>query len=79
VRFEDETFWITQKAMGELFDVESHTITYHLQEIYKTKELEEVATTRKIRAVRKEGNRNVERQLQFYNLDAIMASPMPSK
>jgi hypothetical protein len=73
VRFEDETFWITQKAMGELFDVESHTITYHLQEIYKTEELEEAATTRKIRAVRKEGNRNVERELQFYNLDAIIA------
>ena len=73
VRFEDETFWITQKVMGELFDVESHTITYHLQEIFKSEELEESATTRKIRAVRKEGNRNVERELQYYNLDAIIA------
>ncbi|MCL2829894.1 MAG: virulence RhuM family protein [Betaproteobacteria bacterium] len=73
VRFEDETFWLTQKAMSELFDVEPHTITYHLQEIYKTGELEEAATTRKIRAVRKEGNRSVERELQFYDLDAAIA------
>jgi len=73
VRFEDETFWVTQKVMGELFDVESHTITYHLREIFRTGELEESATTRKIRAVRKEGNRNIERELQYYNLDAIIA------
>lgn len=65
VRFEDETFWVTQKAMSELFNVESHTVTYHLQEIYKTEELDELATTRKIRAVRKEGKRNVERELQY--------------
>jgi hypothetical protein len=73
VRFEDETFWVTQKAMGELFNVESHTVTYHLQEIFKTAELEEAATTRKLRVVRKEGNRNVEREIQYYNLDAIIA------
>lgn len=69
----DETIWLTQKAMAELFGVESHTINYHLKEIYKTCELLEVATTRKIRAVQKEGNRNVERDLQFYNLDAIIS------
>jgi hypothetical protein len=73
VRFEDETFWVTQKVMGELFNVESHTVTYHLQEIFKAGELEEVATTRKIRVVRKEGSRNVEREIQYYNLDAIIA------
>jgi hypothetical protein len=56
VRFEDETFWVTQKAMGDLFDVESHTVTYHLQEIFKTEELDEIATTRKFRVVRREGN-----------------------
>ncbi|MCD8146754.1 MAG: virulence RhuM family protein [Clostridiales bacterium] len=70
---EDETIWLTQKSMGELFGVESHTINYHLREIYKTKELDEASTTRKIRAVQKEGNRNVERELQFYNLDAIIS------
>lgn len=69
----DETIWLTQKAMAELFGVESHTINYHLREIYKTRELLEKATTRKIRAVQKEGSRNVERDLQFYNLDAIIS------
>ena len=69
----DDSIWLTQKAMGELFDVESHTINYHLKEIYKTNELEEVATTRKIRAVQQEGLRQVERELLFYNLDAIIS------
>lgn len=70
---EDESIWLTQKAMAELFGVESHTINYHLKEIYKTGELLEEATTRKFRAVQREGNRNVERELQFYNLDAIIS------
>lgn len=73
VIFNDETFWLTQKRMAELFGVESHTITYHLKEIYKTGELEETATARKIRVVQKEGNREVSRDLDFYNLDAIIA------
>lgn len=73
VIFNDETFWLTQKRMAELFGVESHTITYHLKEIYKTGELEETATARKIRVVQKEGKRDVSRDLDFYNLDAIIA------
>ena len=73
VIFNDETFWLTQKRMAELFGVESHTITYHLKEIYKTGELEETATARKIRVVQKEGNRELSRDLDFYNLDAIIA------
>lgn len=73
VYFHDETFWLTQKAMSELFDVESNTITYHLQEIYKSGELEEGSTARKFRVVRREGNRNVTREIQFYNLDSIIA------
>jgi hypothetical protein len=73
VIFNDETFWLTQKRMAELFGVESNTITYHLKEIYKTGELEETATTRKIRVVQKEGSRDVSRDLDFYNLDAIIA------
>lgn len=71
--FNNETFWMTQKLMAELFGVESHTITYHLKEIYKTGELEETATTRKIRVVQQEGKREVSRELDFYNLDAIIA------
>ncbi|MGL4598417.1 MAG: virulence RhuM family protein [Bacteroidia bacterium] len=73
VVFNDETFWLTQKKMSDLFGVESHTITYHLKEIYKSAELQEDATTRKIRVVQKEGNRNVNRDLDFYNLDATIA------
>jgi hypothetical protein len=73
VIFNDETFWLTQKRMSELFGVESNTITYHLKEIYKSAELQEDATTRKIRVVQKEGNRDVARILDFYNLDAIIA------
>jgi hypothetical protein len=73
VIFNEETFWLTQKRMAELFGVESHTITYHLKEIYKTGELEESATTRKIRVVQKEGTRDVSRDLDFYDLDAIIA------
>jgi hypothetical protein len=73
VFLENETIWLTQKSIGELFGVESHTITYHLKEIYKSQELEEGSTTRKIRAVQKEGNRTVNRNLDFYNLDAIIS------
>ena len=69
----NETVWLTQKSMGELFGVESHTITYHLKDIYRSGELNELATTRKIRVVQKEGNRNVNRNLDFYNLDAIIS------
>jgi len=73
VFLENETIWLTQKSIGELFGVESHTITYHLKEIYKSEELEESSTTRKIRVVQKEGNRNVNRNTDFYNLDAIIS------
>lgn len=69
----DETVWLTQKVMAELFGVESNTITYHLKEIFKTGELIEDSTARKFRAVQKEGNRSVERELLFYNLDAIIS------
>jgi hypothetical protein len=51
--------------MGQLFGVESHTITYHLKEIYKSGELDEKATTRKIRVVQNEGKRRVTRNLDF--------------
>jgi len=73
VVLKDETVWLTQKAMGLLFGVESHTITYHLKEIFRSGELDEKATTRKIRAVQNEGKRQVTRNLDFYNLDAIIS------
>ena len=73
IRFEDETFWLTQKKLAELFGVEVQTINYHLKEIFKSDELEEKATIRKIRIVQTEGNREVSRNVDFYNLDAIIA------
>ena len=73
VVLQDENVWLTQKAMGLLFGVESHTITYHLKEIFRSGELDEKATTRKIRAVQNEGKRQVTRNLDFYNLDAIIS------
>jgi hypothetical protein len=69
----DETVWTTQKSMSEIFNVESNTITYHLGEIYKSHELQKVTTTRKIRVVQREGSRNVKREIDFYNLDVIIA------
>jgi hypothetical protein len=59
--------------MSELFDVEEHTITYHIKEIFKSGELEEIPTTRKNRVVRNEGNRQVNREIQFYNLDMVIS------
>ena len=59
--------------MAELFGVESNTVTYHLKEIFKSEELDEKTTTRKIRVVQKEGNRDITREIDFYNLDAVIA------
>jgi len=73
VYFADENMWLSQQIMSELFDVEEHTITYHIKEIFKSGELEENPTTRKIRVVRNEGNRQVSREIQFYNLDVVIS------
>lgn len=73
VLYDNENFWLTQKTMAELFNVKPNTINYHLKEIFLSNELNEISTIRKIRQVQKEGNRQVERELDFYNLDAIIA------
>ena len=73
VTYLDESFWLSQKTMAQLFGIESHTITYHLKEIYKSLELDSISTTRKIRAVQTEGKREVSREIDFYNLDVIIA------
>lgn len=72
-RYEDETIWLSQKMMAELFDVKSHTITEHLTTIYAQCEIDREATTRKFRVVQTEGNRQVTRNVDFYNLDAIIS------
>ncbi|HGO5824621.1 TPA: virulence RhuM family protein [Mannheimia haemolytica] len=73
VQYLDETFWLTQKNMAELFGVQSHTINFHLKQIFDTGELEQISTTRKFRIVQQEGKRQVSRNIDFYNLDAIIA------
>ena len=73
VRYEDETLWLTQKMMSNLFDVESNTITYHLQEIFRSGELDKESTTRKFRVVQTEGTRQVSREVDHYNLDAVIS------
>ncbi len=73
VVFQDETFWLSQRRMAELFDVEVNTINYHLKEIFKSNELKEETTIRKFRIVQTEGVRSVTRDVDLYNLDAIIA------
>ena len=73
VYYKDKTVWCTQKAMGMLFDCSTDNIGLHLKNIYTSGELEEKATTEKISVVRQEGTREVNRTLQFYNLDAVIS------
>lgn len=73
VVFRDETFWLTQSGMAELFDCTTDNISLHLKNIYEEKELTPEATTEKISVVRQEGSRQVRRTLEHYNLDVIIA------
>ena len=73
VRYENETLWMTQKAMAELFNVEQPAIAKHLINIYNEKELDKYSTYSKMELVQKEGNRSVKRNVEFYNLDAIIS------
>ena len=69
----DETLWLTQKAMAELFGVNVPAVSKHLANIYAEKELEESATVSKMEIVQTEGSRQIKRQTVFYNLDAIIS------
>lgn len=69
----DETLWLTQKAMAELFGVNVPAVSKHLANIYEEKELEESATVSKMEIVQIEGARQIKRQTVFYNLDAIIS------
>ena len=73
VRLENETVWLTQKLMAELFQTTTQNITIHLKNIFEESELSEEATCKDFLQVQKEGNRNVERSQKFYNLDAIIS------
>ena len=73
VLYESETFWLNQKKIAELFGVDLRTVSYHLREIYASGELSQEATLQKIWRVQKEGNREVSREIEFYNLDVIIS------
>lgn len=73
VYYSGETFWLTQKAMAELFGCSSDNISLHLKNIFWEGELFENSTTEFFSVVQKEGSREVSRQIKFYNLDAIIA------
>ncbi len=73
VRLEQETVWLSQAQMAELFDRTAPTINEHIKSIYGEGELESAPTIRKFRIVRMEGNRQVEREIDFYNLDMIIS------
>ena len=73
VVYKDETFWLNQKAMASLFDVNTQAITKHLSNIYEEQELVKDSTCSILEQVQKEGKRNVKRSVEFYNLDAIIA------
>ncbi|EMB64642.1 virulence protein [Streptococcus mutans SA38] len=69
----DENLWLTQKGISELFGVAKSTVSHHLSNIYNDGELDKLATVRNFRTVQKEGSRAVQRELEYYNLDAIIS------
>ena len=71
VRIEDETVWLTQAQIVELFQSSKANISEHLKNIYKSEELIQSSTVRNFRTVRQEGNRQITRNLEYYNLDVI--------
>jgi hypothetical protein len=73
VRLEDETVWLTQAQIVDLFQSSKANISEHIKNIYDQKELEESSTVRDFRTVRQEGKRQVMRNLTYYNLDAIIS------
>ena len=73
VRLQEETVWLTQAQMGQLFGKDKRTISEHISNIFNEGELEKSSTVRKFRTVQTEGNREVERELDHYNLDVIIS------
>jgi hypothetical protein len=73
VKIQDETVWLTQQQMADLFQTSRTNVVEHIKHIYDEGELEEISTCRKFRQVRKEGNRDVAREIPFYNLDMIIS------
>ena len=72
-QLQDESVWLTQAQMVELFQKSKATISEHIKNIFDEGELNQFSTVRKFRTVQMEGNRNVEREIDFYNLDVIIS------
>ncbi|MGN1154330.1 MAG: RhuM family protein [Candidatus Gastranaerophilaceae bacterium] len=72
-KLENDTIWLTQDMMAQLFDTTKQNISLHIINIFKDEELDEISTVKKFLTVRKEGNRSVSRNLEYYNLDMIIA------
>jgi hypothetical protein len=73
VQFNEDTVWLTQNQMTNLFDKDVRTINEHIQNIYNTVELDKNSTIRKLQIVRNEGNRIIQRNIDHYNLDVIIS------
>ncbi|TYR31266.1 Fic/DOC family protein [Sphingobacterium phlebotomi] len=73
VQFDEDTVWLSQRQMAELFDKNIMTVNEHIKNVYKERELDEPATLRKSLIVQNEGNRAVQREISFYNLDVIIS------
>ena len=73
VKIQDETVWLTQQQMADLFQTSRTNVVEHISHIYEEFELDENSTCRKFRQVRKEGNREVSREMSYYNLDMIIS------
>ncbi len=73
MRYEDENIWLTQKMMAVLYDMDVRTVNEHIKKIYADSELLEAATIRKFRIVQSEGDRQVSRSVNHYNLQMIIA------
>ena len=73
VRFENETVWLTQNALADLFQTTKQNISQHIKNIFEEKELSETSTVKKFFTVQKEGNREIKREIDYYNLDLIIS------
>ena len=73
VRFENETVWLSQKQMAQLFEKDTDTVGLHLKNIFRSGELDEISTTEESSVVQLEGKRKVKRNVKLYNLDAIIS------
>lgn len=79
VRVEDESVWLSQAQIVELFDSSKANISEHLKHIFDSGELAKCSTVRKFRTVRQEGNRSVTRNIEFFNLDVMTGSGLVSQ